>query len=121
MSSIKLKKNQLNKYEKFVNQEQWPQQAYCTVDKPKEVKGPHLHKKRWRLFTCIKKNIKIVIKQDNKCIEHFFVENYDFSTIQVLAGIPAAIINIKNTDAYILNMPLWAWQPDDIDECGGGI
>lgn len=106
----------INVHENFVDQQQWPQQVYCTVAKPKEIKGPHLHKKRWGLFTCIKGNVKIVIKIDNEYVEKFSGEDYNFATIQVPAGIPSALVNIGDADAYILNMPSPSWHPDDQDD-----
>ncbi len=106
----------INVHDKFVADEQWPKQLYVTVANPGEVKGPHLHHKRWGLFTCIKGNIKIVVKVNDTYKEYFSGEDYDFQTVQVPAGIPAALVNIGNIDAYILNMPAPSWHPDDIDE-----
>lgn len=134
MENIKIKKNKkhitknlkddvngfvvpiINVHDKFVHDEQWPKQVYLTVATPKDIKGPHLHKKRWGLFTCIKGNIKIVIRINDKYEEHFSGEDYSFQTIQVPAGIPAALVNIGEEDAYILNMPSPSWHPDDLDE-----
>ena len=106
----------INVHDKFVEQAQWPQQVYCTVAKPKTTKGPHLHKKRWGLFTCIKGNVKIVIKTEEGYQEQFTGEDYGFATIQVPAGIPSALVNIGEVDAYILNMPSPSWHPEDQDD-----
>ena len=106
----------MNVHENFVSPEQWPQQVYCTVAKPKEIKGPHLHKKRWGLFTCIKGNVKIVIQVNGEYIERFTGEDHSFATIQIPAGIPSALVNIGEVDAYILNMPSPSWHPDDQDD-----
>jgi len=106
----------INVHEKFVEEAQWPKQVYCTVAKPGEKKGPHLHKKRWGLFTCIKGNVKIVTRIDGKYEEHFSGEDYQFSTIQVPAGVPSVLINIGEVDAYILNMPSPSWHPEDQDD-----
>jgi dTDP-4-dehydrorhamnose 3,5-epimerase len=106
----------INVHDHFVADEQWPKQVYLTVAAPKEIKGPHLHYKRWGLFTCIKGDIKIVVKIDGKYLEYFSGENYEFQTVQVPAGIPAALVNIGDVDAYILNMPSPSWHPDDLDE-----
>jgi dTDP-4-dehydrorhamnose 3,5-epimerase len=106
----------INVHENFVEPSQWPQQVYCTVAKPNEIKGPHLHKKRWGLFTCIKGNVKIVIRVDNQYVEKFTGEDYNFATIQVPAGTPSALVNIGEADAYILNMPSPSWHPDDQDD-----
>jgi dTDP-4-dehydrorhamnose 3,5-epimerase len=107
----------LNVHEKFVSDERWPLQIYCTVANPGEVKGPHLHMKRWGLFTCIKGDIKIVVQVDGQYHEYFSGENHDFATVQVPAGVPNALVNIGDCDAYILNMPSPAWHPDDPDDC----
>jgi dTDP-4-dehydrorhamnose 3,5-epimerase len=106
----------INIHDEFVLDEQWPKQVYLTVAAPRDIKGPHLHYKRWGLFTCIKGNIKIVVKVDGQFQEYFSGENHDFQTIQVPAGIPAALVNIGDENAYILNMPAPAWQSGDRDE-----
>jgi dTDP-4-dehydrorhamnose 3,5-epimerase len=106
----------INVYDNFIDDTNWPKQIYLTVATPHEVKGPHLHMKRWGLFTCIKGNIKIVLRIENQYYEYFSGENHEYETIQVPAGIPAALINIGEQDAYILNMPSPAWHPEDLDE-----
>jgi len=106
----------INVHDHFVADEQWPEQVYLTVATRNEIKGPHLHYKRWGLFTCIKGNIKIVVRIDGKYHEYFSGEDFEFQTVQVPAGIPAALVNIGNEDAYILNMPSPSWHKDDQDE-----
>lgn len=106
----------INVHDHFVDEGQWPKQVYLTVVTPNDVKGPHLHYKRWGLFTCIKGNIKVVVRIEGKYHEYFSGEDYEFQTVQVPAGIPAALVNIGNKDAYILNMPSPSWHPDDLDE-----
>jgi dTDP-4-dehydrorhamnose 3,5-epimerase len=106
----------INVHDNFVADEQWPKQVYLTVAAPNDIKGPHLHYKRWGLFTCIKGNIKIVLKIDGKYQEYFSGEDHEFQTVQVPAGIPAALVNISNENAYILNMPSPSWHSDDLDE-----
>jgi dTDP-4-dehydrorhamnose 3,5-epimerase len=105
-----------NVHDKFVDEEQYPKQVYLTVAAPGEVKGPHLHLKRWGLFTCIRGNIKIVVRTENGYEEYFSGEDYDFATVQVPAGIPVALQNIGDQDAYILNMPSPAWHESDQDD-----
>ena len=106
----------LNEYEEFIEEKQWPKQIYCMVVSKDEVKGPHLHKKRWGLFTCIKGNIKLVVKIDGMYQEYFSGDEHHYRTIQVPAGIPALIVNIGNIDAYVINMPSPAWHVDDQDD-----
>ena len=43
-------------------------------------------------------------------------EDYEFATIQVPAGVPSALQNISDKEAFILNMPAPAWQADDQDD-----
>jgi dTDP-4-dehydrorhamnose 3,5-epimerase-like enzyme len=95
---------------------QHPQQVYLTVVAPGKIKGPHLHLKRWGLFTCIKGNGRIVVRTENGYEEFKSGEAYEYATIQVPAGVPAALQNIGDMDAYFLNMPAPAWAVDDQDE-----
>ena len=106
----------INKHDKFVEDEQWPQQVYMTVASPNEIKGPHLHLKRWGLFTCIKGNVKIVVKINEQFYEYFWEKNMNIKQFKYQPEFLAALINIGNEDAYILNMPSPAWHADDLDE-----
>jgi dTDP-4-dehydrorhamnose 3,5-epimerase len=105
-----------NVHDGFIEPEQYPQQVYLTVVSPGEIKGPHVHLKRWGLFTCIRGNGKVVVHTDAGYEEYFTGEDYDYETIQVPAGIPAALVNVGDVDAFFLNMPAPAWHPDDQDE-----
>ncbi len=93
-----------------------PKQVYLTVVEPKEVKGPHLHYKRSGCFTCIKGNARFILKINNSYKIYFSGEDYEFKSLIVPKGIPAALQNIGNVDAYILNMPSPEWRPDMNDE-----
>lgn len=106
----------VNAHEPFPDAAHWPKQVYVTVVAPGKVKGPHLHMKRWGLFTCIVGNAKIVVKGEDGYEEYLTGVDHQYRTIQVPAGVPAALQNIGDTDAYILNMPSPAWHVDDQDE-----
>lgn len=105
-----------NVYDGIISPAQHPQQVYITVVSPGQVKGPHLHRRRWGLFTCIKGNVKVIIRNEDVYEEYLSGEDYGYRTIQVPAGVPATIQNICNKDAYVLNMPSPAWRADDQDE-----
>ena len=105
-----------NVHDGVINEEQYPQQVYLTVANPMEVKGPHLHMKRWQLYTCIKGNVKVVVRQEGVYEEYYSGEEYDFATIQVPAGIPSAVQNVGNVDAYVINMPAPSWHVDEQDD-----
>lgn len=95
---------------------QAPQQVYLTVVAPGAVKGPHLHLKRWGLFTCVRGNVRIVVRTVAGYEEYFSGEDHEFATVQVPAGVPAALQNTGSGEAYVLNMPAPAWRADDQDE-----
>jgi dTDP-4-dehydrorhamnose 3,5-epimerase-like enzyme len=105
-----------NIHDKVIKPEQYPQQVYPTLIAPWHIKGPHLHLKRWGLFTCIRGHIKIVVRTGTAYEEYLSGENHAFATVQVPAGIPAALQNITGAEAYVLNMPSPAWKSDDQDE-----
>ncbi|HEX8087431.1 MAG TPA: WxcM-like domain-containing protein [Blastocatellia bacterium] len=93
-----------------------PQQAYITVVAPGETKGPHLHLKRWGLFTCIRGNVKVIVRTESGYDEYESGEDHGFATIQIPPGTPAMLLNRGWDEAYLLNLPSPAWQPDDQDE-----
>lgn len=105
-----------NIHDNFIDPTHLPKQVYLTVVSPGTIKGPHLHMKRCGFFTCIKGNVKIVIRIDGRYEEYFTGEKYEFASIEVPAGTPAAIQNIGSIDAYVLNMPCPAWHVNDQDE-----
>jgi dTDP-4-dehydrorhamnose 3,5-epimerase-like enzyme len=105
-----------NVHEGFTDEAQFPKQVYLTVVAPRAVKGPHLHLKRWGLFTCVRGNVKIVARTESGYEEHFSGEAYGYATVQVPAGVPAALINLGDEEAYVLNMPAPAWHKDDQDD-----
>jgi hypothetical protein len=105
-----------NIYESPIDNEQRPCQVYLTVISPKAVKGPHLHLSRWGLFTCIKGNIKIIVKTPEGYKEYFSGEKHKYQTVQVPAGWPAALQNEGDEEAFVLNMPSPAWSPDNQDD-----
>jgi hypothetical protein len=93
-----------------------PEQVYITTIKVNCSKGPHLHMVRRGMFTCIKGNIKLVLRIDEKYCEYFSGEKYEYCTIQVPTGVPALIINIGDEEAFVLNMPCPAWSKENPDE-----
>lgn len=105
-----------NESESLLDPAQRPRQAYLTVVAPGMVKGPHLHMKRWGLFTCIRGDVKIIIQTPGGYEEHYSGENHHFNTIQVPAGWAAALQNCGKSDAYVLNMPSPPWNPSDPDD-----
>lgn len=93
-----------------------PQQVYLTVVAPGCVKGPHLHFIRTGCFTCIRGNVRIVVKVDGKYEEYLSGEAHEYRSIEIPTGVPAALENIGDGDAFVLNMPNPAWTPQMNDE-----
>lgn len=93
-----------------------PQQVYLTVVMPGKIKGPHLHYIRTGFFTCIKGNVRFVLKTNNGYEKIYSGENYDYKSVIVPKGVAAALQNLGHEDAYILNMPSPAWTPNMNDE-----
>lgn len=105
-----------NKKENFFSENAEPQQVYLTVVKANCIKGPHLHKVRKGFFTCIKGNVRIILKINNKFIQYYSGENHEYLSVEIPTNIGAAIQNIDSKDAFVLNMPTPAWDPDMNDE-----
>jgi len=93
-----------------------PKQVYLTVISPGAKKGPHLHYIRTGFFTCIKGDVKIVLKTAEGYKEFYSGENHDYLSIEVPTGVPALLINTGDKEAFVLNMPNPAWTPAMDDE-----
>lgn len=93
-----------------------PAQVYLTVVNVAAMKGPHLHMVRAGRFVCIKGNVRIVTRQWDTYATHETGDVAGFNVVNVPPGMAAAIYNVGDCDAYVLNMPNPAWTkeaPDD--------
>ena len=105
-----------NIHDKFFAAGKEPQQVYMTTILPGTVKGPHLHFIRTGFFTCIKGNVRVVLKTGNGYEVFFSGEEHDFLSIEIPTGTPAAVQCLGEVEAYVLNMPNPAWTPEMNDE-----
>ena len=105
-----------NDNDKFYISSDAPKQVYVTTIKVNASKGPHLHYKRQGHFTCIKGNIKIVVKINSKYEEYFSGEDYEFASIIIPKGLPALLVNIDDEEAFVINTPNPAWTEEMNDE-----
>jgi hypothetical protein len=105
-----------NIHEGFFKKGSEPQQVYLTVIAGKAKKGPHLHFIRTGFFTCIKGNIKVVLKTDTGYQTFYSGEKHQYMSIEVPTGVPALLLNNDESEAFVLNMPNPAWTPDMKDE-----
>jgi dTDP-4-dehydrorhamnose 3,5-epimerase-like enzyme len=92
------------------------QQINITSLAPKQVKGPHLHLVRSVLLTCIKGNVQIVVKTEDKYCCYLSGELYNHNTIEIPTGVPSAIQNIGEDEALVLAVWNKPWTPDLKDE-----
>lgn len=105
-----------NVHEGFFSPGKEPQQVYLTVIAGRQIKGPHLHFIRTGCFTCIKGNARFVLRTDDGYRVFYSGEEYEYRSVIVPTGVPAALQNLGDETAYVLNMPSPAWTPDMDDE-----
>jgi len=105
-----------NIHDKFFAPGKEPQQVYLTTILPKQIKGPHLHYIRTGCFTCIRGNARFVLKVDGEYQVFYSGEDYEYLSVIVPTGVPAALQNICEEEAFVINMPHPAWTPDMNDE-----
>ena len=105
-----------NIHEKFFTAGKEPQQVYLTTVLPGMTKGPHLHFIRTGYFTCIKGNVRVVLKTGNEYQVIYSGEDHHFTSIEVPTGVPAAVQCMGDQEAYMLNMPNPAWTAEMNDE-----
>jgi dTDP-4-dehydrorhamnose 3,5-epimerase-like enzyme len=105
-----------NVHEDFFPAGMAPQQVYLTVISPRLIKGPHLHFIRTGCFTCIKGNARFILKTEADYQVFYSGESHEFRSVIVPTGVPAALQNLGDDEAYVLNMPTPAWTPTMNDE-----
>jgi hypothetical protein len=105
-----------NVHENFYAKDNPPQQVYLTVISSNQIKGPHLHFIRTGCFTCIKGNCRFILKTEDGYKTFMSGEDNNYLTVMVPKGVPAALQNLSDSDAYVLNMPFPAWTPTMNDE-----
>ena len=105
-----------NIHEGFFTEGKEPKQVYMTSVKPGSLKGPHLHYIRTGFFTCVKGNIRVVVRVDDQYEAYYSGEDHEYQSIEVPTGVPAVMQCLGNEEALVLNMPSPAWTPDMNDE-----
>lgn len=105
-----------NIHEQFFAPGKEPQQVYMTTILPGTIKGPHMHFIRTGYFTCIKGNVRVVLKVNGEYKVLYSGQDHDYLSIEVPTGVPAAVQCLGDEEAYMLNMPNPAWTPEMNDE-----
>lgn len=92
-------------------------QVYMTTILPGQSKGPHLHRIRAGRFTCVRGTVKIVTRDaDGGYRTHLSGPDHGFATVRVPVGTPAAMYNVGDEEALVLNMPNPGWRAEEPDE-----
>lgn len=105
-----------NIHEQFFAPGKEPQQVYMTTILPGTIKGPHMHFIRTGYFTCIKGNVRVVLKVNGEYKVLYSGQDHDYLSVEVPTGVPAAVQCLGDEEAYMLNMPNPAWTPEMNDE-----
>ena len=90
-------------------------QVYLTTILPGKMKGPHLHKKRRGMFFCINGGVLLVTRDILNLYTTTWLQRGSKPAI-VYPGTPAAIYNVGETEAILLNMPSPPWLVEEQDE-----
>lgn len=93
-----------------------PQQVYLTALAPAALKGPHLHHVRTGFFTCIKGDVRVVVRIHGEYQQYYSGENHQYRSLEIPTDVPAVIQNVGEGEALVLNMPNPAWTPEMHDE-----
>lgn len=89
--------------------------AYLTVAYPGSFKGYHMHLRRTGNFVVMRGKVKITIVR-GKQKEEFVLDESNPRRITVPVMAYAGIENVGDSDAWMLNFPQPAYDPDDKGE-----
>jgi len=86
---------------------------YVNLINPREIKGPHIHKKRTSYFYCLEGKITIVIRDTDQTYHNVELDAKKPKLVSVSNGIPAAILNPTSEISKLLVLADVAWKPND--------
>lgn len=89
--------------------------AYLSAAKPGAFKGYHLHKVRSARYFCLKGKMKIIVYEDGQRKEFILSEDKP-QRLLIPAGLPTGLLNIGETEGWLVNFPDPAYDPDLKDE-----
>lgn len=89
--------------------------SYLTCAKPGAFKGYHLHRVRAARYMCVKGTMKIILYVNGVREEHILsAEN--LKRLYIPKNVPTGLENIGTEDAWLVNLPDPAYDPDLKDE-----
>lgn len=89
--------------------------AYLTAAFPGCFKGYHLHKVREANYVCVKGKVKIILYTE-KGREEYILSSDDPKRLHIPTMIPTGLSNEWEEEAWIINTPTPAYDPDLKDE-----
>lgn len=89
--------------------------VYLSACAPSTSKGPHLHKVREANYVCIKGKIKIVLWTPSGREEHILSAEKP-ERLHIKTFTPTGLFNEGEEEAWIINYPSPAYDPDLKDE-----
>ncbi len=88
---------------------------YLTAAKPGAFKGYHLHRVRAARYVCLKGKMKIILYKNKKKEEHI-LDAANPQRLFIPANIATGLQNIGTEEAWLVNYPDPAYDPDLKDE-----
>ena len=89
--------------------------AYLSAVKPGAFKGYHLHRVRAARYVCLKGKMKIMIYEGGKRQE-FILSADKPQRLFIPAGVPTGLLNIGDSESWLINLPDPAYDPNLKDE-----
>jgi dTDP-4-dehydrorhamnose 3,5-epimerase-like enzyme len=89
--------------------------GYLTAASPGSFKGFHLHRVRAARYVCIRGRMKIILYVDGKREEHV-LDSSDPQRLFIPPNVPTGLQNIGEEEAWLVNYPDPAYDPDLKDE-----
>lgn len=85
--------------------------VYLSCAKPGAFKGYHLHRVRAARYICLKGKMKIILYVSGKREEHVLTAE-NLKRLYIPANIPTALENIGDEEAWLINFPDPAYDPE---------
>lgn len=89
--------------------------AYLTVTYPGSFKGYHLHLRRVGNFVVVRGRVKIIIVEERQKKE-IILDETNPQRVMIPTMVYTGIQNIGDTDAWMMNFPQPAYDPNDKGE-----
>lgn len=86
-------------------------EVYLTCAKPGAFKGYHEHNVRGSRYVCIKGSMKIILYVNGVREEHILTSNPPMRLF-IPPHVPTGLENISDEDAWLINYPDPAYDPD---------